>query len=74
MFRKLKGPCHVILLCASQFCAKIIAKYLNPYSYKGAMSRGFCTVQVNSVLKSLRSAFTGTQNAPAESDYKEDIM
>ena len=31
-----------------------------------ALSRGFCCVQVNSVLKSLLSTFTHTQNAPAE--------
>ena len=27
-------------------------------TYKGALSRGFCCVQVNSVLKSLLSTFT----------------
>ena len=35
-------------------------------TYKGELSRGFCLVQVNSVLKSLLSTFTRTQNAPAE--------
>ena len=30
------------------------------------LSRGFCYVQVNSLLKPLLSTFTRTQNAPAE--------
>ena len=33
---------------------------------KGALLRGFCCVQVNSVLKSMLSTFTCTQNAPSE--------
>ena len=33
---------------------------------KGALSQGFCCVQINSVLKSLLSTFTHTQNVPAE--------
>ena len=35
-------------------------------TYKRALSRGFCCVQVNSVLKSLVSTFNNIQNAPAE--------
>ena len=34
--------------------------------FKGELSQGFCSDQVNSVLKSLLSTFTPTQNAPAE--------
>ena len=33
---------------------------------EGALSQGFCCLQVNSVLKSLLSTFTHTQTAPAE--------
>ena len=37
---------------------------------KGALSRGFCCVQVNSVLKSLLSTFTRTQIAKLRGSYR----
>ena len=32
--------------------------HIKGQAYKGALSRGFCCIQVNSVLKSLLSTFT----------------
>ena len=46
----------------------VTSELCDPRSHviKGALSWGFCCVQASSVLKSLLSTFTRTQNAPAE--------
>ena len=40
------------------------------FAVTGALSRGFCCVQVNSVLKSLPRTLTSIENAPAEERYQ----
>ena len=41
---------------------KSLLSTLTHITYKGVLSRGFCCVQVNSVLTSFLSTFTRTQN------------
>ena len=53
-----KGLRHKDFAVFSQFCAKSLPSAFTHIKYKGALSRGFCCVQVNSVLKSLLSTFT----------------
>ena len=52
---------------------KSLLRTFTHITYKGVLSRGFCCVQVNSVVKSLLGTFIHSQNAHEELQRRYQI-